>query len=152
MNISTIFNQFKLPKQTGLTVHLRLGDADIGDTDIGDADKTVNVDNTSKKNSAAFEQEGNNQTSTDDYNWQSALDALNIKLALINAKPNMPLRIVLSSDFVRYLLLPAQAVNLSHAEKNAYAKAQADFFEQSEAKIQGVVEQRLTVITKGPIS
>ena len=123
MNISTIFNQFKLPKQTGLTVHLRLGDAHIGDTYIGDADKTVNIVNTSKKNSAPFEQTGNNQTSTDDYNWQSALDALNIKLALIDAKPNTPLRVVLSSDFVRYLLLPAQAVNLSHAEKNAYAKA-----------------------------
>ena len=38
-------------------------------------------------------------------------------------KPNAPLEIVLGSDLVRYVALPAQAIRMNSAEKNAYANA-----------------------------
>ena len=55
--------------------------------------------------------------------WQHVINQLDIRLALIKHKPNTQLQVVLSSDFVRYLLLPAQAIMISSAEKDAYASA-----------------------------
>lgn len=55
--------------------------------------------------------------------WQQTINQLDIRLALIEPKPNTQLQVVLSSDFARYLLLPAQAIMMSSAEKNAYANA-----------------------------
>ena len=55
--------------------------------------------------------------------WQQAINQLDVRLALLKPKPNTQLKVVLSSDFVRYLLLPAPAIMMNSAEKNAYASA-----------------------------
>ena len=59
--------------------------------------------------------------------WQHAVNQLDGLLSdFIPAqqiKPNAPLQIVLGSDLVRYVALPAQAVMMNLAEKNAYANA-----------------------------
>lgn len=49
-----------------------------------------------------------------------SLDAL---LTVMQVKPNTHLTVVLSADFVRYQLLPAQQIAMSTAEKLAYAAA-----------------------------
>lgn len=59
-------------------------------------------------------------TATD---WPALIQQLDVYLSGMNTKKNMPLNLVLSSDFVRYCLLPAQPIAMSSAEKNAYAKA-----------------------------
>jgi hypothetical protein len=56
-------------------------------------------------------------------NWQAASSSLEALLSALQVKPNTHLGIVLSSDFVRYQLLPAQQVYMSSAEKLAYAAA-----------------------------
>jgi hypothetical protein len=50
----------------------------------------------------------------------SSLDAL---LGAMQVKPNTQLTVVLSADFVRYQLLPAQQIAMSATEKLAYAAA-----------------------------
>ena len=59
--------------------------------------------------------------------WQHAINQLDGLLSdFIPAhkmKPNAPLQIVLGSDLVRYVSLPAQAIRMNLAEKNAYASA-----------------------------
>ena len=72
----------------------------------------------------------NNQSANQSVNqavWQHAfnqLDGLLGDFALAQQiRPNTPLQIVLGSDLVRYLALPAQAISMNLAEKNAYASA-----------------------------
>lgn len=55
--------------------------------------------------------------------WQSASASLETLLSALQAKPNTNLSIVLSSDFVRIQLLPAQKISMNSAEKLAYAAA-----------------------------
>ena len=65
--------------------------------------------------------------------WQHAINQLDkllgdflvqqMKPNAQQIKPNTPLQIVLGSDLVRYVALPAQAINMNLAEKNAYANA-----------------------------
>ena len=50
----------------------------------------------------------------------SSLDAL---LTAVQVKPNTHLTVILSADFVKYQLLPAQQVSMNTAEKLAYAAA-----------------------------
>ena len=54
-------------------------------------------------------------------NWQTASSSLDALLHVTPVKPNMHLSVVLSSDFIRYQLLPAQQVSMSVTEKIAYA-------------------------------
>ena len=59
--------------------------------------------------------------------WQHAINQLDNLLrdflVAQKMKPKTPLQIVLGSDLVRYLALPAQAISMNLAEKNAYANA-----------------------------
>ena len=66
--------------------------------------------------------------------WQHAINQLDnllddflkaqqMKLSVQQVKPKISLQIVLGSDLVRYVALPAQAIMMNLAEKNAYAKA-----------------------------
>ena len=59
--------------------------------------------------------------------WQHAINQLDGLLGEFlpaqQIKPNAPLQIVLGSDLVRYVALPAQAISMNLAEKNAYASA-----------------------------
>lgn len=55
--------------------------------------------------------------------WQLAVTQLDGVLSSMKIVPNMQLKIILASDFVRYLSLPAQQVNMSQEEKLAYAIA-----------------------------
>ena len=59
--------------------------------------------------------------------WQHALlqldNLLGEFLTTYQIKPNTPLNIVLGSDLTRYVALPAQAISMNLAEKNAYASA-----------------------------
>ena len=59
--------------------------------------------------------------------WQHAINQLDNLLGDFlpaqQIKPKTPLQIVLGSDLVRYLALPAQAISMNLAEKNAYASA-----------------------------
>lgn len=55
--------------------------------------------------------------------WTSALNKLESLLALMQIKPKTQLKIILSSDFVRYLFLPQQPISMSLAEQQAYALA-----------------------------
>lgn len=118
MILRSVFNPVRLIKQTGLLVYLHADSISVIDILTGEE-----VDTTNKKVITDFDPTLVKTASSDDFNWQNALESLTAKLALINPKPKTPLRIVLSSDFVRYLLLPAQAIALSSAEKNAYARA-----------------------------
>jgi hypothetical protein len=52
-----------------------------------------------------------------------AANSLEALLTAMQVKPNTHLTLVLSSDFVRYQLLPAQQVAMNAAEKLAYAAA-----------------------------
>ena len=55
--------------------------------------------------------------------WQSAISELDGLFSQLKLSKNTPVTIVLSSDFVRYLMLPAQPIAMSYAEKTAYANA-----------------------------
>ena len=77
--------------------------------------------NKPNKSSIIFTQQPNQSA------WQLAVNQLDSLLADFlpaqQIKPNTPLQIVLGSDLVRYLALPAQAITMNLAEKNAYANA-----------------------------
>ena len=88
---------------------------------------TFNNNNTNKS-SMIFTQHANQPV------WQHAINQLDnllgdflpaqqMKPNAQQIKPNTPLQIVLGSDLVRYVALPAQAVMMNLAEKNAYANA-----------------------------
>lgn len=55
--------------------------------------------------------------------WQLAADCLEELLTQLNLKPHTRLTIILSSEFVRYLLLPPQKIMMNDSEKHAYAIA-----------------------------
>lgn len=59
--------------------------------------------------------------------WQHAINQLDNLLGDFlpaqQIKPKTPLQIVLGSDLVRYVALPAQTIMMNLAEKNAYASA-----------------------------
>ena len=59
--------------------------------------------------------------------WQHAINQLDNLLGDFllaqQMKPKTPLQIVLGSDLVRYVALPAQTIMMNLAEKNAYASA-----------------------------
>jgi hypothetical protein len=55
--------------------------------------------------------------------WQHAITQLDSMLASMKIVPNSQLKIILASDFVRYLSLPAQQVHMNAEEKLAYAIA-----------------------------
>lgn len=55
--------------------------------------------------------------------WQHAITQLDSMLASMKIVPNSQLKIILASDFVRYLSLPAQQVHMNSEEKLAYAIA-----------------------------
>jgi uncharacterized protein YqgQ len=55
--------------------------------------------------------------------WKQATDQLEKLLSAMQVNPRTRLSTVLSSDFVRYLILPAQKISMSIAEKSAYAIA-----------------------------
>lgn len=55
--------------------------------------------------------------------WQSLVQQLDAALSQLKLASNTLCTIVLSSDFVRYLMLPAQQFAMSKAEKNAYIQA-----------------------------
>ena len=118
MTFNSVLNLFGWVNQSSLLVHLHENDASIIDALTG-----VEFNTPGKKDTALIQPSVNKSALTDEFNWQGGVQALALKLALIDVKPKTSIRIVLSSDFVRYLLLPAQVVTLSHAEKNAYAKA-----------------------------
>lgn len=56
-------------------------------------------------------------------NWQALINQLDEYLGGLTLKQNMPMNVVLSSDFVRYIMLPVQQIAMSKAEKIAYAHA-----------------------------
>ena len=118
MTFNSVFNLFGWVNQSSLLVHLHENDASFIDALTG-----VEFNTAGKKDTASIQPSVNKSALTDEFNWQVGVQALALKLALIDVKPKTSIRIVLSSDFVRYLLLPSQVVTLSHAEKNAYAKA-----------------------------
>ncbi len=55
--------------------------------------------------------------------WQTLINQLDEYLSGSDIKQNTQINIVLSSDFVRYLMLPAQQITMSKAEKISYAHA-----------------------------
>lgn len=55
--------------------------------------------------------------------WRAILQQLEITLTGLKLPADTQLHIILASDLVRYLTLPAQNAPMSHAEKLAYAKA-----------------------------
>jgi len=55
--------------------------------------------------------------------WQRALGHLDTLFASMKIAPRTQLKVILASDFVRYLSLPAQQVHMSQEEKLAYAVA-----------------------------
>jgi len=55
--------------------------------------------------------------------WQQAINMLESMLVSLHIKRNTQLQVVLSGDFVRYLMLPPQQLTMSSAEKSAYAMA-----------------------------
>ena len=84
--------------------------------------------NNTHKSSMIFTQQTNQSA------WQHAINQLDsllgdfltaqqMKPNVQQVKPKISLQIVLGSDLVRYVALPAQAIMMNLAEKNAYAKA-----------------------------
>ena len=77
--------------------------------------------NKPNKSSIIFTQQPNQSA------WQLAVNQLDSLLADFlpaqQIKPKTPLQIVLGSDLVRYVALPAQAISMNLAEKKAYATA-----------------------------
>lgn len=59
----------------------------------------------------------------DDNQWRLALKQLEVALANIKYQKNTVLSIVLASDFVRYLALPAHNIVMNNEEKADYARA-----------------------------
>lgn len=55
--------------------------------------------------------------------WQLAIHKLESLLQSMQVKRKTQLQVVLSSDFVRYLILPGQTIAMNTAEKSAYAIA-----------------------------
>lgn len=55
--------------------------------------------------------------------WQSLVQQLDAALSQLKLASNAVCSIVLSSDFVRYLMLPAQQFAMNNAEKTAYIQA-----------------------------
>lgn len=55
--------------------------------------------------------------------WQNAINQLDGLLNTVQVKPKSHLEIIVASDFVRYLVLPAQQMRMNQNEKNAYALA-----------------------------
>jgi len=55
--------------------------------------------------------------------WRDAVGKLESLMASMQVKPKTRLRVILSSDFVRYLVLPPQPIPMSSTEKSAYAAA-----------------------------
>ena len=60
---------------------------------------------------------------TDDDQWHVALNQLEVALANIKYQKNTVLSIVLASDFIRYLALPAHNIVMNVEEKTDYARA-----------------------------
>ncbi len=56
-------------------------------------------------------------------NWQSILNQLDDSLSQLKPAKNTLVTVVLSSDFVRYLILPVQQIAMNFAEKTAYVQA-----------------------------
>lgn len=56
-------------------------------------------------------------------NWQSIVNQLDDSLSQLKPAKNMLVTIVLSSDFVRYLILPVQQIAMNFSEKTAYVQA-----------------------------
>ena len=77
--------------------------------------------NNTNKSSMIFTQQTNEPA------WQHAINQLDSLLGDFltahQVKPKTALQIVLGSDLVRYVALPAQAIIMNLAEKNAYANA-----------------------------
>ena len=77
--------------------------------------------NNTNKSSMIFTQQTNEPA------WQHAINQLDSLLGDFltahQVKPKTALQIVLGSDLVRYVALPAQAIMMNLAEKNAYANA-----------------------------
>lgn len=55
--------------------------------------------------------------------WQSLLQQLDVALSQLKLASNTIVTVVLSSDFVRYLVLPAQLFTMNETEKTAYIQA-----------------------------
>ncbi len=64
-----------------------------------------------------------NYASADGDKWREALLQIDTLFSKIKVPAKTPLKIVLSSECLRFLTLPAQHAFLPEAEKNAYAKA-----------------------------
>ena len=60
---------------------------------------------------------------TQQADWQSLVQQLDTALSQIKLASNTVCTVVLSSDFVRYLVLPAQPFAMSESEKTAYIQA-----------------------------
>jgi hypothetical protein len=60
---------------------------------------------------------------TNELPWSTALNKFESLLAPMQIKPKTQLKIILSSDFVRYLFLPQQPISMNFAEQQAYALA-----------------------------
>lgn len=60
---------------------------------------------------------------TQSADWQSIVQLLDASLSQLKLTSNTVCTIVLSSDFVRYLILPAQPFSMNTAEKTAYIQA-----------------------------
>lgn len=56
-------------------------------------------------------------------NWQSIVNQLDDSLSQLKPAKNTLVTVVLSSDFVRYLILPVQQIAMNFAEKMAYVQA-----------------------------
>ena len=59
----------------------------------------------------------------DELPWQLAINKLESLLKSMEVKGKTQLQVILTSDFVRYLILPCQPMAMSTAEKSAYAIA-----------------------------
>ena len=60
---------------------------------------------------------------TQNADWQSLVQQLDAALSQLKLASNTACTVVLSSDFVRYLMLPAQPFAMSDTEKTAYIQA-----------------------------
>ena len=60
---------------------------------------------------------------TQQADWQSLLQQLDAALSQLKLASNTVCTVVISSDFVRYLVLPAQPFAMNEAEKTAYIQA-----------------------------
>ena len=121
--MQSFFNPANWLRQTGLLVYLHTDGINVIDALTGVEATIASKNDITAHMPTSFKSPSYKPESANDFNWQGAIETLTIKLALIKPKPKTSMRVVLSSDFVRYLLLPAQVVTLSNGEKNAYARA-----------------------------